>query len=46
LELQAARVQDYFAHAAELGWFCSPKPAHASDCSPFQVATRSSEGRR
>ncbi len=27
LELQAAKVQDYFAHAAELGWFCSP--AHA-----------------
>jgi hypothetical protein len=24
LELQAAKVQDYFAHAAELGWFCSP----------------------
>jgi Putative DNA-binding domain len=24
LELQAARVQEYFAHAAELGWFCSP----------------------
>jgi hypothetical protein len=26
VELQAAKVQDYFAHAAELGWFCSPKP--------------------
>lgn len=29
LELQAARVQDYFAHAAELGWFCLPKIADA-----------------
>ena len=25
LELQAAKIQDYFAHAAELGWFSSPK---------------------
>ncbi len=25
VELQAARVQEYFAHAAELGWFCSQK---------------------
>jgi hypothetical protein len=23
-DLQAARIQDYFAHAAELGWFCLP----------------------
>jgi Putative DNA-binding domain len=45
LELQAARIQDYFAHAAELGWFCSPRPAHGSDCSPFPVSTRSTEGR-
>ncbi len=27
VELQAARVQGYFAHAAELGWFCLPKPS-------------------
>jgi hypothetical protein len=45
LELQAARIQDYFAHAAELGWFCSPRPAHGSDSSPFPVSTRSTEGR-
>jgi hypothetical protein len=25
LELQAAKIQDYFAHAAELGWFCSTR---------------------
>ncbi len=25
LALQAARVQDYFAHASELGWFCSTR---------------------
>jgi hypothetical protein len=25
LDLQAARVQDYFAHASELGWFCSTR---------------------
>jgi len=29
VEVQAARVQDYFAHAAELGWFCSPQPPRA-----------------
>jgi hypothetical protein len=32
LELQADRVQDYFAHTAELGWFCSP--AHTSEGRP------------
>ncbi len=31
LDLQAAKIQGYFAHAAELGWFCSPKPTRASD---------------
>ena len=25
-DLQAARIQDYFAHASELGWFCLPEP--------------------
>jgi hypothetical protein len=39
LELQAARVQDYFAHAAELGWFCSPKPAHAKGIEPSETYT-------
>ena len=23
-EEQAAKIQDYFAHASELGWFCKP----------------------
>jgi hypothetical protein len=45
LDLQAASVQGYFAHAAELGWFCSPKPAHASEGSRLPVSTRSTEGR-
>jgi hypothetical protein len=31
LDLQAAKIQGYFAHAAELGWFCLPKPDRASD---------------
>jgi len=39
LELQAARIQDYFAHAAELGWFCSPKPAHAKGIEPSGTYT-------
>jgi hypothetical protein len=26
-EEQAAKIQEYFAHASELGWFCSPEPA-------------------
>ena len=25
LEVQAAKIQEYFAHAAELGWFCSKR---------------------
>lgn len=45
LDLQAARVQDYFAHAAELGWFCSPKRARASEGFLCSVSTRSMEGR-
>ena len=30
-ELQAARIQEYFAHASELGWFCLPEPAREQD---------------
>jgi hypothetical protein len=45
LDLQAVRVQDYFAHAAELGWFCSPRPDEMSDGSLCSVSTRSVEGR-
>jgi Putative DNA-binding domain len=29
-ELQAATVQDYFAHESELGWFCLPQCAETS----------------
>jgi Putative DNA-binding domain len=32
VEVEAAKVQGYFAHAAELGWFCSP--AHALEGQP------------
>jgi hypothetical protein len=45
LELQAARVRDYFAHAAELGWFCSPEADEVSDGSLCSFSTRSVEGR-
>jgi hypothetical protein len=45
LDLQAARIQDYFAHAAELGWFCSPKADEVSDRFLYSVSTRSVEGR-
>jgi hypothetical protein len=45
LEWQAARVQDYFAHAAELGWFCSPNADEVSDGSLCPVSTRPVEGR-
>jgi hypothetical protein len=27
IETQAAKIQEYFAHASELGWFCLPEPA-------------------
>lgn len=27
VKAQASRVQEYFSHAAELGWFCVPEPA-------------------
>lgn len=30
-ELQAARIQEYFAHASELGWFCLPESAREQD---------------
>ena len=45
MDLQAARVQDYFAHAAELGWFCSPKADEVSDGFLCPVSTRSVGGR-
>jgi hypothetical protein len=38
-EVQAARVQDYFAHAAELGWFCLPKPPQAKGIDPSGTYT-------
>jgi Putative DNA-binding domain len=30
LDLQAAKIQEYFSHASELGWFCLPQSAQAS----------------
>lgn len=37
--LQAARIQDYFAHASELGWFCLPESVkekgHSETYTPF-----------
>jgi hypothetical protein len=38
-DLQAARVQDYFAHASELGWFCLPQPANPKGAQPSQTYT-------
>ena len=29
-DLQAARIQEYFSHASELGWFCLPEGAQTS----------------
>ena len=29
-DLQAARIQEYFSHASELGWFCLPESVQAS----------------
>ncbi len=29
-DLQAARIQEYFSHASELGWFCLPESAQGS----------------
>jgi hypothetical protein len=29
-DLQAVRIQEYFSHASELGWFCLPESAQAS----------------
>jgi hypothetical protein len=45
LELQAARIQDCFAHAAELGWFCLPNPEQVSISFNYPASTRSTEGR-
>jgi hypothetical protein len=42
LELQAAKIQDYFAHAAELGWFCSPNLVDAKGAEAS--STGSTEG--
>jgi hypothetical protein len=44
LDLQAAKIQGYFAHAAELGWFCLPKPDQVSDGFTYPASTRSTEG--
>ena len=44
LDLQAARVQDYFAHAAELGWFCTPKADQVRDGFTYPASPRYTEG--
>jgi hypothetical protein len=36
-EEQATRIQDYFAHASELGWFCSP--VNAKGAQPSETYT-------
>jgi hypothetical protein len=38
-ELQAARIQEYFAHASELGWFCLPPPANTRSPKPSETYT-------
>jgi Putative DNA-binding domain len=38
-DLQAARVQDYFAHASELGWFCLPEPVNGKGAQPSETYT-------
>ena len=30
---QAVRIQEYFVHASELGWFCLPQPVHPKGAS-------------
>jgi hypothetical protein len=42
LDLQAARIQDYFSHASELGWFCMPKAVDTNGFEPGPAG--SSEG--
>jgi hypothetical protein len=38
-DLQAVRVQDYFAHASELGWFCLPEPVNPRGTQPSESYT-------
>ena len=38
-ELQAARIQEYFALASELGWFCLPPPANTRCTKPSETYT-------
>ena len=40
-EVQAARIQDYFAHASELGWFCMPEQSSEKEkpANPTHIST-------
>ena len=38
-DLQAVRIQDYFAHASELGWLCLPEPVNAKGAQPNETYT-------
>jgi hypothetical protein len=38
-EKQATRIQDYFAHASELGWFCLPEPVNPQGSKPSGTYT-------
>jgi len=38
-DLVAAKIQDYFAHASELGWFCPPEPINTQDVKPSETYT-------
>jgi putative DNA-binding protein len=38
-DVQAARIQDYFAHSSELGWFCMPEPVNSKGEKPSKSHT-------
>jgi hypothetical protein len=38
-DVQAARIQNYFAHSSELGWFCMPEPVNAKGEKPSESYT-------
>ena len=38
-DLQAEKIQEYFAHAAELGWLCLPEPVKANGATPSESYT-------
>jgi hypothetical protein len=36
-DLQAAKIREYFAHAAELGWLCLPEPISPKSAQPSEA---------